>query len=102
VQPVERIGESFIAYGLGDFLGTATPRAPWPLRIGTLLSVEVGADGETKGQIAGYRIVPFLRERQGRHEMLVALDEAEGSSATKAKRRLAGIFAEGQKPRKSL
>jgi poly-gamma-glutamate synthesis protein (capsule biosynthesis protein) len=102
VQPVERIGESFAAYGLGDFLGTAVPRAPWPLRIGAILAVEISADGEAMGQVAAYRVVPFLREPQGRHERLLALDEAEGSPAAKAKRRLADIFAQGQKPRKPL
>jgi poly-gamma-glutamate synthesis protein (capsule biosynthesis protein) len=102
VQPVERIGASFAAYGLGDFLGTALPRAPWPLRIGAVLSVEVSADEGTRGELAAYRVVPFLRDRQGRRERLVALEAAEGGVAAKARRRLADIFAQGQKPRKSL
>jgi poly-gamma-glutamate capsule biosynthesis protein CapA/YwtB (metallophosphatase superfamily) len=102
VQPIERIGESFVAYGLGDFLGTALPLAPGPLRIGAMLSVEISADEGARGEVAAYRVVPFLRERHGRHERLVALNEAKGSPAAKAKRRLADIFAKGQKPRKSL
>ena len=32
LQPAERIGETLVAYGLGDFLGTALPRQPWPDR----------------------------------------------------------------------
>jgi poly-gamma-glutamate synthesis protein (capsule biosynthesis protein) len=104
VQPVERIVGSFVAYGLGDFLGTALPCAPWPLRTGAILSVEVSADDATSGQVAAYRVVPFLRERGKRHERLVVLDEAGDTPAEKAKRRLAAIFAQGggQKPRKSL
>lgn len=104
VQPIERIGTSFAAYGLGDFLGTALPRAPWPLKIGALLSVEVSADAGTMGQVAAYRVVPFLRERRGWHERLVSAEHVEGAVAEKAKQRLAALFAGpgGQKPRKSL
>lgn len=102
VQPVEAIGASVAAYGLGDFLGTALRRVSWPLRIGAMLSVEASADDDTRGQVSAYRLVPFLRESRGRHERLVALDGAENSSAGKAKRRVADIFARRQKPRKSL
>jgi poly-gamma-glutamate synthesis protein (capsule biosynthesis protein) len=102
VQPVERIGDAFVAYGLGDFLGTALPRVPWPLRIGAMLSVEVSADDRTKGEIACYRLVPFVRERRERHERLVPIEKAGVPGAPKTRDRLALIFASGQKPRKSL
>jgi len=103
IQPVEQIGETLVAYGLGDFLGTALPRAPWPLRIGAMLSVEVSADAETKGKIAAYRIVPFVRERIGRHERLSPV-ELTGASREKVRQRLATIFSRdgGQKTGKSL
>jgi poly-gamma-glutamate synthesis protein (capsule biosynthesis protein) len=92
VQPVERIRGTLVAYALGDFLGTALPWSPWPLRIGTMLSVEVSAEEATKGEVAACRVVPFLRERRGRHERLVSLHAAEGPIAEKAKQRIAAIF----------
>jgi poly-gamma-glutamate synthesis protein (capsule biosynthesis protein) len=92
VQPVERIRSTLVAYGLGDFLGTALPWPPWPLRIGAMFAVEVSTDAATRGKIAAYRIVPFLRERQGRHERLVAIDAAGGSVVASATRRLGQIF----------
>lgn len=88
VQPVERIGGALVAYGLGDFLGTALPRAPWPLKIGAMLSVEVGADDDTRGQVSAYRLVPFVRERRVRHERLMLADSRD----VKTTDRLAMLF----------
>lgn len=93
VQPVERVGGALVAYSLGDFLGTALPRTPWPLRIGAMLSVEVSADADTKGEIAAYRIVPFLRERQGQHERLLPVEAVPGALGEKVRQRLATIFS---------
>ena len=92
VQPVEEIGRALVAYGLGDFLGTALPRQPWPLRIGALLAVEVSADTDTKGQLVSYRVVPFLREPCGRNERLLPLEAADGPAGVKARRRVAAVF----------
>jgi poly-gamma-glutamate synthesis protein (capsule biosynthesis protein) len=57
-----------------------------------MLEVEVSTDPATRGKIAAYRIVPFLRERQGRHERLVAMEAAEGSVTESLRRRLEQIF----------
>ncbi|MEW9804641.1 CapA family protein [Mesorhizobium sp. ZMM04-5] len=70
VQPVERMGQTLVAYGLGDLLGTVMASPPWPLRIGALLSVEMSTDADTWGRVAAHRVIPFLRERQGRRERL--------------------------------
>lgn len=104
VQPLERIGDAVVAYGLGDFLGTALPQPPWPLHIGAMLCVEIGTGGTAKGQVVAYRIVPFLRERRGRRERLAPIEAAGGRLAKKARLRIAAIFADGggQKARKSL
>ena len=80
VQPVERIGETLVAYGLGDFLGTAFARQPWPGRIGAILVVDVSTDLATRGRVAGYRMVPFMRLREGDRERLVPLDKVAGPS----------------------
>jgi poly-gamma-glutamate capsule biosynthesis protein CapA/YwtB (metallophosphatase superfamily) len=88
VQPVERVGGAFVAYGLGDFLGTVLPRTPWPLRIGAMLSVEVSADDDTRGQVSAYRFVPFVRERRIRRERLMLADPRD----VKTTDRLAMLF----------
>ena len=78
LQPVERIGDALVAFGVGDFLGTALPRVGWPLRLGGILVVDVSADPATKGKIAAYEMVPFARERACRHERLVPADTVDG------------------------
>lgn len=86
LQPAERIGETLVAYGLGDLLSTALPNQPWPTRIGAVLVVEISADPSTRGRIAGYRFAPFFRKRIGERERLVpATDE-------RVRRRFAAIF----------
>lgn len=104
VQPVENVEGALVAYALGDFLGTVWRRTPWPLRIGALLAVEVSADVETRGKVAAYRIVPFIRQRQGRHERLSLIEPNGGASKRRVRQRLATIFTGGggQQPEKSL
>jgi poly-gamma-glutamate capsule biosynthesis protein CapA/YwtB (metallophosphatase superfamily) len=105
VQPVERIDGALVAYGLGDFLGTALPRTPWALRIGAMLLVEVSADEGTRGKIAAHRVVPFLRQRQGDHERLVSLEGVAGPPVEEVRQRIAAVFRDrsgGQAAQKSL
>jgi len=92
LQPAERIGDALVAYGLGDFLGTALPRVPWPLRLGGIFLAEVSADPETKGRVAAYRMAPFVRIRARRHERLVPLEAIEGSLGERMRRRFEAIF----------
>ncbi|MER9300725.1 CapA family protein [Mesorhizobium sp. M0621] len=92
VQPVERIDETIVAYGLGDFLGTAFARQPWPGRIGGILIVDVSADAGTRGAIASYRLHPFMRLRAGDHERLVPVEALVGQMRGKAEGRLRAIF----------
>jgi poly-gamma-glutamate synthesis protein (capsule biosynthesis protein) len=94
VQPAERLGGAFIAYGLGDFLGTALARQPWPGRIGVVLAVDISADAATRGKLAAYRFHPFLRMRQGEKEGLAPIDAVEERSGAKARKRLAAIFGD--------
>jgi poly-gamma-glutamate capsule biosynthesis protein CapA/YwtB (metallophosphatase superfamily) len=92
VQPVERIGDALAAYGLGDFLGTALPRQPWPGRIGAILVADVSTDAATRGRIAGYELHFFLRVRQVRNERLVAAGALEGGIGRKVEARVAAVF----------
>ncbi|MER9584045.1 CapA family protein [Mesorhizobium sp. M0276] len=92
VQPVERIGETIVAYGLGDFLGTAFARQPWPGRVGAILVVDASADAGSKGAIASYRLHPFVRLPAGDHERLVLVGGVEGRMRGKVEARLRAIF----------
>ncbi|WP_095201842.1 CapA family protein [Mesorhizobium carmichaelinearum] len=92
VQPVERIGGTVVAYGLGDFLGTALARQPWPGRIGGIFFADVSADEGTRGAIAAYRMHPFVRLRDGGSERLVPAEGLEDAMRGKVERRLRAIF----------
>ena len=92
VQPVERIGGSLVAYGLGDFLGTAFARQPWPGRIGSILVADISADAATRGMIAAYRLHFFMRLAKGGHERLVPVEALGGVMKRKVAARLAAIF----------
>ena len=96
VQPVERIGDAVIAYGLGDFLGTAFFRQPWPERIGAMLVADVSADKLTKGRIVAYEMVPFVRLRERGGEKLVGIGKLDGTLKEKVSERLARVL--GTKP----
>ncbi|RRH95654.1 metallophosphatase [Mesorhizobium tamadayense] len=92
VQPVEQIGDALVAYGLGDFLGTAFARQPWPGRIGSILVVDVSTDAATRGKIAAYRLHFFMRLAKGGHERLVPVERLDGLTGQRVVARLDAIF----------
>lgn len=92
VQPVEHIGGGVTAYGLGDFLGTALARPPWPARIGSIFVVDISADPATRGRIAAYRQHFFMRLRAGNHERLVPVEAMGGALQRRVAGRLETIF----------
>ncbi|MET2830721.1 CapA family protein [Mesorhizobium shangrilense] len=92
VQPVERIGGTVVAYGLGDFLGTAFARQPWPGRIGGILVVDISADAGTPGAIVRYGLHPFVRLRAGDHERLVVVEGLGGVLRRKVMGRLDAVL----------
>ena len=92
VQPVDRIGQAIVAYGLGDFFGTALARQPWPGRISGILVVDISADAGTRGTIASYRLHPFVRLSAGDHERLMPVEALEGRMRGKVEGRLRAIF----------
>ena len=87
-----RSAQALVAYGLGDFLGTALRRQRWPGRIGAMLVVDVSADAETRGRIAGYEVVPFIRLRQRDNERLVPTAALDGRLKRLVTARLARIY----------
>jgi poly-gamma-glutamate capsule biosynthesis protein CapA/YwtB (metallophosphatase superfamily) len=93
VQPVERIGNSLVAYGLGDFLGTAFVKQPWPGRIGSILVVDVSAEAATRGMIAAYRLHFFMRLSKGGHERLMSVEALEGGVKRRVTARLGAVFS---------
>jgi poly-gamma-glutamate synthesis protein (capsule biosynthesis protein) len=92
VQPVERLGATVVAYGLGDFLGTALPRQPWPGRIGTILFADISTDMATRGHVAAYQMRFFYRLRDSARERLVPVEALEGRLRQQVEARLAAIF----------
>jgi poly-gamma-glutamate synthesis protein (capsule biosynthesis protein) len=92
VQPVERIGDSVAAYGLGDFLGTVFVRQPWPGRIGAILIADISTESETLGKVAAYRTQFFYRLREGAREQLLPLEALAGTMKNRVDARLAAIF----------
>ncbi|TIL50713.1 MAG: metallophosphatase, partial [Mesorhizobium sp.] len=80
------------AYGLGDFLGTALARQPWPGRIGGILTVDISADAGTRGAVAAYRLHPFMRLRAGDHEHLLPVEALADRMRSKVEGRLTAIF----------
>ncbi|OQM76885.1 CapA family protein [Manganibacter manganicus] len=95
VQPVEMIGGAMVAYGLGDFLGTAFARQPWPGRIGAILVVDVCASEGLCAKIAAYRMQFFYRMRDGDHERLLPIEALEGSLRQRVVTRLSAIYGAG-------
>lgn len=92
VQPIERIGGSVTAYGLGDFLGTAFAKPPWPGRIGSILIVDISADAATRGMIAAYRLHFFMRLAKGGHEWLVPVEALGAALKQRVAARLETVF----------
>ena len=92
VQPLERSGDAVVAYGLGDFLGTAFTRQPFACRICAMLEVEVSADPATRGRVAAYRLHPFFRRRDGYCERLVPLDRLDAATAARVRARIDAIY----------
>lgn len=92
IQPVERLGDSLVAYGLGDFLGTAWARTRWPLRIGALFVVDIAGRGPDRGRILQHAMVPFARSRDGQRERLAPLDALPRGLRQKASARVDAVL----------
>lgn len=96
LQPVGLIGQVPVAYGLGDFLGTALARQPWPGRIGGIFTVDVSSEPGSRGKIAAYRMHPFMRLRDGSRERLVPVTELVGRLRARVEERLTRVLGIAQ------
>jgi poly-gamma-glutamate capsule biosynthesis protein CapA/YwtB (metallophosphatase superfamily) len=92
VQPLEQIEGALVAYGLGDCLGTAWARQPWPGRIGAMLVADIGTEGARRGRIAGFETVPFMRLCAVDRERLVPIEALEGRLKEKVSARLGAVY----------
>ncbi|PLP56072.1 metallophosphatase [Mesorhizobium loti] len=92
LQPVGLIGPVPIAYGLGDFLGTALARQPWPGRIGGIFTVDVSVEPESLGKVAAYRMHPFMRLRESGRERLVPVTDLAWPLRGRVEARLAKVL----------
>ncbi|WP_315924335.1 CapA family protein [Mesorhizobium sp. SP-1A] len=95
VQPVERIGSAVVVYGLGDFLGTALPLQPWPLRLGAVLTAEVSVDAATMGAVGAYRMHFFYRRPDGAREHLLPVEALDGALRRTVLSRIEAVFGPG-------
>lgn len=73
VQPVERVGATYVAYGLGMFHGGA-PSADLRHRIGAMFVVDISTVSWERGQIAAYELFPFVRLAERNRERIAPLD----------------------------
>jgi poly-gamma-glutamate capsule biosynthesis protein CapA/YwtB (metallophosphatase superfamily) len=92
VQPIELLGETVVAYSLGDFLGTAWARQTWPGRLGAIFVADISADRASKGQVAAYETVPFMRMQGSGHERLLPLDKLDQPLRGKAEARTRAVL----------
>lgn len=92
VQPVERVEDTLVAYGLGDFLGTCGRRPPWSARIGAMLVADLSTEEETRGQVAAYGLLPFLRQKKRGQEHIAAVGSLEEKTRQHVEARLDAIW----------
>ncbi len=88
LMPLERFGDRLCLYSLGNLNGPALERVGWPVRLGGVFVVELGASGPVS-----YRLVPFAQRRQPSLDAdLVPLEEAD----PQLRERLGVVFPEAR------
>lgn len=91
VQPLELFEGGLCLYSGGNVVGPAIPLA-WPCRLFVALEVALTAAGPAAGELAGYRVHPFLQLRQRGRTRIIGLGELAGRRAGRFRRRLAALF----------
>lgn len=76
LQPIEQVENCYVLYSLGNFLqeGHALS-STLSSRLGAIWEVCLGTEGEQKGKICSYDIIPLLHDRE--NKKVVCLSEAE-------------------------
>lgn len=92
IQPVECMDGALVAYGLGDFLGTAWARTRWPLRVGALFVADIATEGSRRGEVVGHALVPFMRLRDGARERLMPVTDLPEKIRGKVAERLDAVI----------
>jgi poly-gamma-glutamate synthesis protein (capsule biosynthesis protein) len=92
LQPLEWIGGRPCFYSLGNMSGPPFPFLPWPLRLGAFFEVCLFGGGAKRGEIAGFAVHPFLREKSGGGERLFSWQEARPPLREKVQARLQLLF----------
>lgn len=78
IQPLEVIDGCHVLYSQGNFLqqGHAISSS-LASRLGVLFEVELHTAGERRGRVAGYRLYPYLHDRERNHLRLCSPDDEE-------------------------
>lgn len=97
IQPVEWFSGGLCAYSLGNFIFTqgdyCRTRGSRSLLLNPLLEVElVASDGPRKGQVAAYRVHPFVQEHNGDQIKIVPLSETRERDRRRHERALNRMF----------
>ncbi|WP_274628005.1 CapA family protein [Arvimicrobium flavum] len=75
LQPLERVGNAYVAYGLGVFHGRGAARSLAD-RVGAMLVVDVSTARRERGRIAAYELFPFVRLAEASRDRIVPLEYA--------------------------
>ena len=73
LQPLERVGDALVAYGLGIFHGPVQ-RRDVAQSVGAMLVADVSTVSWERGKLAAYEMFPFARLAEGNHERIVPID----------------------------
>lgn len=77
LQPIQKFGNKFCFYGLGNLNGPCFPVVGWPLLLGGILEMEIGFSAGAAPEVCRYQIHPFVQEKKkGGSLKLCALNEA--------------------------
>jgi poly-gamma-glutamate synthesis protein (capsule biosynthesis protein) len=91
VQPLELFDRGLCLYSGGNVVGPAIALA-WPCRLFVALEAALEVQGPDAGELAGYRVHPFVQLRERGRTRIVGLGELSGRRAGRFRRRLGALF----------
>ena len=100
LQPIEWLGDAICLYSVGNLNGPTSLLLRWPSRLMGIFEVQLVSSGSLRGQVAAYRLHPFVQLHRRRRISLVPLDAVPDHLRRKFEGRLALIYPEDhQRPR---